>query len=372
MIESMINYKLDNGMKVLLLPSKSAPVVACNVWVGVGSADETPKEAGLAHVHEHMLFKGTERRGVGQIAKEVESAGGHINAFTSFDQTCYYVVMSSRYMETGLDILSDAIRNSSFDAEELERELEVIQEEIKRGDDSPSRVASLKLFATAFSEHPYRLPVIGTKESVDSFRREDVLAFFKKHYVPANMTVVLAGDFEESQARAMIDRFFGDFEGRDYAPVERPQEPEQHEMRISIAEEGRQDTHLRVGFHVPHATHEDIPALEMLGVIMGSGEASTLYEKVMYEKEMVNGIYAGSYTPREAGLFMVSADYQLVPEDRRGEEPGASSHAEVMEAIMKEVFTFCNAEPTMRRWRVRARSSRARRPTASRPSRGWR
>ncbi len=342
-MEDMINYQLDNGMKVLLIPSNSAPVVACNVWVGVGSADETPEEAGLAHVHEHMLFKGTERRGVGQIAREVESAGGHINAFTSFDQTCYYVVMSSRYLETGLDILSDAIRHSSFEAEELARELEVIQEELKRGNDSPSRVASLKLFETAYSEHPYRLPVIGTKESIDSFKQENVLEFFHKHYVPSNMTLVLAGDFEEDQARALVDRFFADFEGATYQPVQRPQEPEQQEMRFAIMQEARQDNHLRVGFHIPAATHDDIPALEMLGTIMGQGESSVLQERVLFEQELVNGIYAGSYTPREAGLFMVSADYQLAGEESNGQ---AESHEHVMGAIMDEVFAFCFSEPT--------------------------
>lgn len=341
-MDNLIDYKLDNGMKVLLIPSKSAPVVACNVWVGVGSADETPEEAGLAHVHEHMLFKGTERRGVGEIAREVEAAGGHINAFTSFDQTCYYVVMSSRYLETGLDILSDAIRHSSFDAEELGRELEVIQEEIKRGNDSPSRVASLKLFSESYTAHPYRLPVIGTKESVDSFKRQNVLDFFHKHYVPSNMTVVLAGDFEESEARGLVDRFFADFKADSYSSVKRATEPAQQEMRIAVAQEGTQDTHLRIGFHIPDACHDDIPAIEMLGTIMGQGEASVLHEKILYDREFVNGIYAGSYTPRDAGLFMVSADYQLLG-DGSGDDPGARTHEEILEAIMAETFRFCHA-----------------------------
>ena len=343
-MDNLIDYKLENGMKVLLIPIEGAPVVACNVWVGVGSADETPAEAGLAHVHEHMLFKGTERRGVGEIAREVEAAGGHINAFTSFDQTCYYVVMSSRYVERGVDILSDAIRRSSFDAEELGRELEVIQEEIKRGEDSPSRMASLKLFETAYREHPYRLPVIGTSQSVASFGRDDVRSFFTKHYVPSNMTVVLAGDLEEQHARQLVERYFGDFEGPAYQGVRRPEEPPQREMRLHVAEEGRQDTHLRLGFHIPDVLHEEIAAVEMLGTIMGQGEASVLHEAILYERELVNAIYAGSYTPREAGLFMISADYQLA---RSGEGVvGATSHEQILEAILERVFAFAHREPT--------------------------
>lgn len=339
----LVQYDLPNGIHVILQQSASAPVVACNVWVGVGSADETPQEAGLAHVHEHMLFKGTKRRGVGQIAREVEASGGHINAFTSFDQTCYYVVMSSRFLDNGLDILADAIQNSAFEAEELGRELEVIQEEIKRGEDSPSRVASMKLFEASYTTHPYRLPVIGTKESVDSFTREHVLSFFHKHYVPSNMTVVLVGDFELEQAKRKIEELFGGFEGQPYERVRRPLEPAQSELRAAIIAQESQECHLRIGFHIPEATHEDIPALDMLGVILGQGEASQLHRSIQREQELVSGIYAGAYTPRESGLFMLSADYQLVEEDQ-ADEPGPRSHAQVIEAIFEQLMRFEHAQ----------------------------
>jgi zinc protease len=328
----LTRYQLDNGMTVILQPMRTAPVVACNVWVRVGSADETPEEAGLAHVHEHMLFKGTERRKVGEIAREIESSGGHINAFTSFDQTCYYVVMSSRYFDNGLDILSDAIRNSSFDADELARELEVIQEEIKRSEDAPSRVATLKLFQTAYAHHPYRLPVIGTSESVDSFTRDHVLNFFKKHYVPSNMAVILAGDFELDQAKDLVEKYFGDFQGPSYTPVEREPEPEQKAIRSYVEQRDIQQSHLRIGFHVPEATHEDIPALDLLSVIMGYGDASHLTQTIEREKELVNSIYSSSYNPRESGLFMVVADYQL-------QQDGAD-HLQTTRAILEEVFRF--------------------------------
>lgn len=334
----LIQYELDNGMKVLLQRSAAAPVVACNVWVGVGSADEEPREAGLAHVHEHMLFKGTENRQVGEIAREVEAAGGHINAFTSFDQTCYYVVMSSRYFETGLDILADAVQNSSFDAEELGRELEVIQEEIKRGRDNPSREASLKLFETAYAEHPYRLPVIGTSESVDSFGRDDVLAFFKKHYVPENITLVLVGDFEIEQAKSLVEQYFGGFENGSYTAHERHAEPEQTDFRGWAGGDDINQAHLRVGFHIPHATHEDIPALDLLGAILGYGDSSHLFQTIQREQQLVNAIYAGAYTPKDAGLFMITGQYQLPAEGR--------SDTDVLGAIMREIFRFRHVRPS--------------------------
>lgn len=337
----VIRYELDNGIQVILQPHSTAPVVACNVWVGVGSADETAEEAGLAHVHEHMLFKGTDTREVGQVAREVEAAGGHINAFTSYDQTCYYVVMSSKYFDKGLDILSDVIQHSSFEADELSRELEVIQEEIKRGNDNPARVAILKLFDTAYKTHPYRLPVIGTKESVDSFTRDHVLNFYRKHYVPSNMTVVLVGDFDEQDARQKVEHYFGAAVQSEYSPVVRPSEPEQQDVRVSVIDEAAQDTHLRMGFHVPNASHEDIPALELLGVILGAGESSRLHQRVQRERQLVNGVYSGVYTPKESGLFVVSADYQLI----NGEDgPGPSSHEEVVRALLEQVVESMNAQ----------------------------
>src|SRR5262249_8803715 len=124
-----IRYQLDNGVTVVLQQSSVAKVVAFQAWVAVGSADEPAELAGIAHVFEHMLFKGTGRRGVGEIAQEVEGAGGEINAWTSFDQTVYHLVLASRYFDTGLDILQDAIQHSSFDPVELERELKVVLEE---------------------------------------------------------------------------------------------------------------------------------------------------------------------------------------------------------------------------------------------------
>ena len=357
----LVHYDLPNGMHVILQPTSSAPVIACNVWVGVGSADETPQEAGLAHVHEHMLFKGTARRGVGQIAREVEAAGGHINAFTSFDQTCYYVVMSSRFMDTGLDILADAIQHSAFDAEELARELEVIQEEIKRGEDSPSRVASLELFARSYVAHPYRLPVIGTRESVNSFTQQHVLDFFHKHYVPSNMTLVLVGDFELELAKQKIEAAFGGFASSAYGRPERAQEPEQRELRAHTMAQESQECYLRVGFHIPDVTHEDIPALDMLGVILGQGEASRLHKTLVRDLELVSGVYTGAYTPRDSGLFMLSADYQLVEDGESSEdgedgaqapdqaqEPsrGARTHAQVVEATLARLFDATH-EPFM-------------------------
>jgi zinc protease len=145
---------LANGLRVVLLEDHSAPVVALQTWVHFGSADEAPAVAGIAHVFEHMLFKGTERFPHGEIAALIEGAGGTVNAWTSYDETVYHVTLSSRFWETGFDVLSDAVLYSLFDATELEREKEVVLEELWRSMDNPEREIAERLFALAFTTHP--------------------------------------------------------------------------------------------------------------------------------------------------------------------------------------------------------------------------
>ena len=190
----MLRKISQNGTTILAHRNAAAPAVAIQVWVGVGSADEQAGEFGLAHFHEHMLFKGTERRGVGQIAAEIEAAGGEINAFTSFDQTVYHVLMSSRHFERGHDVLADAIQSSIFDEDELTREKQVVLEEIQRADDSPGHVVGRLLFATLYENHPYRRPILGTAATVSDFSREGVVNFYRRHYNASNVTLVAVGD----------------------------------------------------------------------------------------------------------------------------------------------------------------------------------
>src|SRR5262249_49074305 len=148
-------------------------------------------------------------RGLGEIARSVEAHGGEINAWTSFDQTAYHVVLASRFAREGLDVLADAVRASAFDKDELSREIEVVCEEIKRSLDMPGRRASKDPSALPYTKHPYGRPVIGFEENVRAHTRERVLSFYTKHYVPSNMVLAAAGDFNQSQLRAWADELFG-------------------------------------------------------------------------------------------------------------------------------------------------------------------
>lgn len=298
-------HTLDNGVSVVLLESRAAPVVALQVWVDVGAADESVAEGGIAHVHEHMLFKGTERRGVGQIAAEVEGAGGDINAWTSLDATVYHVVMASRHLETGLDVLSDAILRSAFDPDELGRELDVILEEIKRAEDNPQSRVSRALFGAAYTTHPYGRPVIGHSQVVRTFTREQILRFYKTHYRPDRLTVVAVGDFDSARALDAVKRAFGDASGTAGKLPPRPKEPPQEQARAAGLVDDVEETQLAVGFHGPGIRDDDLFAVDVMSIILGSGESSRLLHRLRHEQRLVNEIYAYAYTPRDTGLIVV-------------------------------------------------------------------
>lgn len=333
-------YKLENGMTVILEENNSSPVVAVNVWVGTGSACEEDGEYGLAHVHEHMLFKGTKKREVGEIARLVEAGGGDINAFTSFDETVYYVVSASRFLDTTLDILSDVVQNSTFDPDELSKELEVVLEEIRRGEDSPSRVLSQELFATAFDVHPYKRPVIGTKQSVKSFTREGILEFYRKWYSPQNMILVIVGDFNTDKVKETVLNTFGKLERRKIPTCDIPKEPPQKNLKTFILDKDINEAYFSLGYHATSAKDDDTPVLDVISNILGSGESSRLYRTIKEEKGLVNNIYSYAYTPKDDGLFVIGGTIDPAK--------SASAYEEIIKQIERLKNEFVSEEELSR------------------------
>ena len=300
-------FTLDNGLSVLLQENHTAPVVALNMWVKVGSIYERDAEAGISHVYEHMLFKGTMTRGVGEIAQEIEGSGGDINAFTSFDHTVYHITLASRFLDTGLAVMADAIQHSSFDPDELRKEQEVVLEEIKRGEDIPSRKLTEALFATSYQRHPYRRPVIGSEQTVKSLSRDQILSFFRTWYVPNNMTLVVTGDFDPMTVLPYIQAAFRGFEPQTLPALQIPQEPAQRELRMAILADDIQETLLDVAYHVPGVLHKDSYAIDLLAFIIGGGESSRLYQTVKAEQELVHAIYTYPFMPKDPGLLVIGA-----------------------------------------------------------------
>ena len=317
-----------SGLTIIHQEVTTAPVVAMQYWVRVGSGDESPAEAGLAHVHEHMLFKGTQLRGVGRIAGDIEAIGGSINAWTSFDQTVYHIVVPARFASDGLSVLTDAVTQSVFDEQEMERELEVIQEEIRRGEDQPGRVLMQQVFSTAFQAHPYGRPVIGTSASVASFARADILRFYERWYRPDNMTLVVVGDLTREALVALLDSAFSERAGATPERPARPQEPPQTTFRSTSLARDVQEASFSLAFHTPGLSHEDAPALEFLSTLLGSGESSILFERIQRRRRLTDSIYASLYSPAEPGLLFVGGSFR------------ARSRASVdglLEAVVREI-----------------------------------
>jgi zinc protease len=305
-----VRHALHNGLTLLVEENHAAPVVAIQVWVRVGSADELPDQAGLAHLHEHMLFKGTARRGPGEIARSIEASGGEINAWTSFDQTVYHVVLASRFFAEGMDVLADAVTSAAFDPDELKREIEVVCEEIKRSQDSPTRKLSRELFATSFSRHPYGKPVIGTEESVRSFTREGILRFYRRWYKPENAVVVVVGDVREGEALGLAEKLFAFPPGSFEPAPKRPPEPRREQPLARLKREPLKEGYLSISWPSPPMVHDDVAALDALSIILGHGEASRLHRALKRDRLLCTEVQASSYTPVDPGLTIVGLTLQ--------------------------------------------------------------
>ena len=318
--ERFHQFTMENGLKVILEENRTSPVVALQVWIKTGSADERDDEAGMCHFIEHMIFKGTEKRKVGEMAKEVESLGGSINAYTSYDQTVYHITIASRYADIALDILADAVQHSVFDPAELEKEREVILEEIRMGEDDPSRKLFRQTMATAFKRHPYGRPIIGYEKTVRAITRDQMLSFFKRWYTPDRIFFVVAGDFDLQEMERKARASFKEFKRPSERLPERLQEPEQKEIRSNLTFGNLKETYLQLAVPISFVTHEDTPGLDVLEQILGGGETSRLVQKVKLEKGLVHSISASSYTPKDPGLFIIGATLQAENLERAVEE----------------------------------------------------
>src|SRR5436190_9644907 len=208
--ETVQRTMLRNGMRVVVRRDTSAPVVAIVTHVNAGYFDETDDVVGIAHVLEHMYFKGTPTRAVGEIARQTKAAGGYLNAATIYDHTFYYAVVPSSGFATALDVQADAYRHSLIDGDELARELEVIIQEAKRKADSPGAVAIETMYATLHDRHRIRRWRIGREDGLRRLTRDDVLRFYRNFYRPATTVLVIVGDVDEERAFAEIERLYGD------------------------------------------------------------------------------------------------------------------------------------------------------------------
>jgi zinc protease len=312
-------WVLPNGLTIIVQEDHSAPVASVQAWCGTGSVDEDEHiGAGLSHILEHMLFKGTTTRSTNQIAQSIQDVGGYINAYTSFDRTVFWIDVPKDGAATALDVLADAMMNSTLPPQEYAKEQEVIRREFAMGMDDPDRMTGQLLFATAYQKHPYRLPVIGQLEVYNQLTQEQVMTYYKTRYVPNNLTFIVVGDVDAAKVRQQLTELFKPYREKSLKPVFIPEEPPQLGRREVHNEFPTELSRLSLAWHIPEITHPDVPALDLLAGILGDGRSSRLYRRVREQSGLAYSVSAFSYTPGDPGLFGIDATVE--PKKREAAE----------------------------------------------------
>lgn len=298
---------LSNGVRVVTEYLPDVYSVTAALWAGTGSAYETEREAGLSHVVEHMLFKGTGRRNYQQIAQLLEDVGGQMNAFTSREYTCYYTRTLAEDFELSLDILADMYLQSVFPAEEWAKEQGVILEEINMYEDTPDDLVGEMFNRTLLPTHPYGLPVIGTAESVGGFTRDDIEAYCRAHYAPEHTVLVVAGNVPREQVVEQAERYLAGaaFKSQGW---QKPHlaTPEYGTGNVFVHKDIEQ-VHVTLGVPGLSGDDERIYALNLLNSILGGGVTSRLFQEVREKRGLTYSVFSSVAAMGFGGSFSAYA-----------------------------------------------------------------
>ncbi len=304
---------LPNGLRLIIQEHNVSDVVALHLWVGVGGRDEGPEESGFSHFVEHMLFKGTESRAPGFVDREVEGIGGRTNAGTSWDYTFYYMLLPAAHSARGVEVLADMAFNSRFDAAEIEREREVIFEEVRLGQDSPRRFLGRRLYEVAFRGHPYGSPVLGSEGAMRAASRDRLLAYYKRHYVPENMTLVVIGAVDAAEIRRVVERSFGAVARRGHARPPVPPPPVLDGSHGEVRPRPERQASLALAWMAPPLGHPEMFAVDLVAHILGGTRTSRLNQALRERARVVSSVRAAYSAMQGGGLLSVTA--QLEPAD---------------------------------------------------------
>ena len=295
-------YKLANGLQLVVVPDNRAPVVTHFVWYRVGAADEPPGVSGIAHFLEHLMFKSTDKIASGEFSKTVSRLGGQDNAFTSHDYTGYFQRLSKDRLKTVMEMEADRMVNLKLIDKEVATEREVILEERRsRTENNPSSILSEQMYSALFQNHPYRIPIIGWMHEMKKLSREDALTFYKRFYAPNNAIVVVTGDVVPEEVKALAEATYGGLKANaDIKPRERPQEPEHRApRRVELKDPRAGNSSVRRFYLAPSyvkADSGDAEALYVLMKIAGHGSTSRMYQKLVSETKVASsagGWYSG-------------------------------------------------------------------------------
>lgn len=299
---------LDNGLTVVYEQIPNVRSVAIGFWVACGSRNETINEQGSSHLIEHMLFKGTKQRSARQIAESIDAVGGHLNAFTTKEYTCYYVKILDQHLRLGLQLLADMVINPLFSPEELEKEKNVVLEEVRMYEDTPDELIYDLFTQALLKDHPLGHPILGTPESILQIKREDLLQYKERYYTPANSCLAIAGNVESAQIIEECNSFWRNLPGNYTPEVNQPV----HTVGTTcLRKKDTEQVHLCVGVPGFHRQHQDRYPLLVLNNILGGSSSSRLFQELREERGLVysTGAYYAAF--RDAGLFSIYAGTSL-------------------------------------------------------------
>ncbi|MBI1926672.1 insulinase family protein, partial [Candidatus Poribacteria bacterium] len=304
---------LDNGMTVVLKALHHVPIVSLQAYLKVGSIHEGKYlGTGISHFIEHVIDDGTERRTRPEIDNLIEEMGNSSNAYTTKDHVQYYITTSRQYLDVALDVLSDYLTHPTFPPAEVEIQRGVIWNELNGDLDDPNQLLHDLYYETAFREHPARFPVGGYKELFMELTRQDMVEFYQQHYVPNNLIFVAAGDFKTSEMLEKIRTAFHDFQRRIPPAVELPTEPRQLAHRRAERYMDVELAYLTMGYHTVKVDDPDVPALDLIATMLGSGESSRLFHILKNQRQIAYAIQVWSETPRyDGGCFGIDAEVEI-------------------------------------------------------------
>jgi zinc protease len=298
---------LPNGVVLIVHEHRASDVVALQLWMRMGGRDEADDELGLAHYIEHMLFKGTATRPPGSIDRAVEGLGGTSNAFTSYDATHYDLLMPVEHVPAGIELLADLATSASFPPGEIENEKKVVFEEMNLLEDDPEKFLLRRIYEVGYAPHPYGRPLLGRREFIQRLERGQLTAFYRKHFVPRNMVLVVVGAVNPMRVQALVDGTFGRIAAAPAPPRETPPLPPLGRARQADMPRSEQQAYLGLAWRTAPVADRDIYAVDLLTYILGDSPSSRLNQTVREQQRLVANIEAGYGAFAQAGLVTVTA-----------------------------------------------------------------
>ncbi|WP_026692441.1 M16 family metallopeptidase [Peribacillus kribbensis] len=294
-------YTCQNGVRIVLENIPTVRSVAIGIWIKTGSRNENPENNGISHFLEHMFFKGTSTRSAREIAESFDSIGGHVNAFTSKEYTCYYAKVLDNHASYALEVLADMFFNSTFVDEELKKEKKVVYEEIKMYEDTPDDIVHDLLSQAVYEKHPLGYPILGTEETLDTFTGDTLKQYMHDYYIPDNVVVSIAGNIDELFVNE-AEKYFGSYTGgKGQRPVIKA---DFHQNTLSRKKETEQ-AHVCLGFNGLPIGHDKVYSLISLNNILGGSMSSRLFQEVREQRGLAYSVYSYHSGYEKNGLVTI-------------------------------------------------------------------